>query len=126
MFQSAPGLLRRKSATPYDVFEVEEYQAKYYALMRFMVARDVGMIWTANPSSILKMFEKGAEFAEEIIRDVRDGTLSLARFVDSLTRAPSRIIRLDAEGVSDGAPLYELSFVKLRGVPLSNCRMKAS
>ncbi|MHC4938875.1 MAG: BamA/TamA family outer membrane protein [Planctomycetota bacterium] len=26
-------------------------------------------------------------------------------------------IRLDAEGVSDGAPLYELSFVKLRGVP---------
>ena len=76
IFKTTSGLLRRMSANPYDVFEIEDYQAKYYALMRCAMSRDVGMIWTANPSSILKMFQKGDEFAEEIIEDIRNGTLS--------------------------------------------------
>ncbi len=76
IFKTTSALVRRKSANPYDVFEIEDYQAKYYALMRCAMSHDVGMIWTANPSSILKMFEKGDEFAEEVIKDIRDGTLS--------------------------------------------------
>lgn len=87
IFKSTTGIVRRKSANPYDVFEIEDYQAKYYALMRCVIAKDVGMLWTANPSSILKMFEKGNEFAEEIIKDIRDGSLSAGHAIPPEVRA---------------------------------------
>lgn len=76
MYKNIPLLVRRAYAIPYPVFEIEDYGAKYYAIMRLAMARDVTLLCTANPSSILKMCEKGNEFGESIIRDIRDGTLS--------------------------------------------------
>ncbi|UCG32041.1 MAG: GH3 auxin-responsive promoter family protein, partial [Phycisphaerales bacterium] len=76
IYKNMPGLVRRLYSIPYDVFEIEDYQAKYYAIMRISLEDNVGFLCTANPSSILKMCEKANEFGEDIIRDVRDGTLS--------------------------------------------------
>ena len=87
MYKTMPRIVRHSYAIPYEVFEIEDYQAKYYALMRFALARSVGMIATANPSSILKMCEKADEFGEQIIRDVRDGTLAADYSIDGRWRA---------------------------------------
>jgi dihydroorotase len=35
---------------------------------------------------------------------VHDGTLSLARFVHSLTHAPAKVVGLDAVGIAEGSP----------------------
>lgn len=69
-------IVRRAYPVPYDVFEIADYEAKYYAIMRSGVAQDVRLLATANPSSVLKMCEKADEHAEKLIQDVRDGTLS--------------------------------------------------
>lgn len=76
MYKNIPALVRRAYAIPYPVFEIEDYSAKYYAIMRLAMAGDVTLLCTANPSSVLKMCEKGDEYGEAIIRDIRDGTLS--------------------------------------------------
>ncbi|TDJ75983.1 MAG: GH3 auxin-responsive promoter family protein [Planctomycetota bacterium] len=76
MYRDQNWLVRRAYPIPYPVFEIADYEAKYYAIMRAGVAADVRLLVTANPSSVLKMSEKADQFAEEIIRDVRDGTLS--------------------------------------------------
>jgi len=76
IYKNMPAIFRRKYAIPYHVFEIKDYQAKYYAVMRIAMEQDATVISTANPSSILKMCEKGNEFSEDIIRDIRDGTLS--------------------------------------------------
>ena len=34
MYKYMPGLVRRVYAIPYEVFEIADYQAKYYAIMR--------------------------------------------------------------------------------------------
>jgi hypothetical protein len=76
IYKNMPGIIRRAYSIPYEVFEIEDYQGKYYAIMRLALEHEVRMLCTANPSSILKMCEKANEFSEDIIRDIRDGTLS--------------------------------------------------
>jgi hypothetical protein len=76
MYKNQSAFVRKIYAIPYEVFEIEDYQAKYYTIMRIALDNDVRFLATANPSSILKMAEKANEFSEQIIRDIRDGTLS--------------------------------------------------
>lgn len=76
IYKGMPSIFRKKYAIPYRVFEISDYQAKYYTVMRIAMEQDATNISTANPSSILKMCEKGNEFGDDIIRDIRDGTLS--------------------------------------------------
>ena len=71
-----PGLVQSAYAVPYDVFEIQDYNAKYYAIMRLGLQEKVTMVATANPSSILKLAEMADRFSEDLIRDVRDGSIS--------------------------------------------------
>lgn len=48
--------------------------ARYYALLRCGIGRDVGILTTANPSSAIKLIETGQQHAERLVRDVADGT----------------------------------------------------
>ncbi len=70
-----PGIVQSAYAVPYDVYEIEDYEAKYYALLRFGVAENVSFLGTANPSSVLKLAEMADRLAEPLIRDIRDGRL---------------------------------------------------
>jgi len=71
-----PRVVQSAYAVPYDVYEIHDYEAKYYALLRLGLEREVSFIGTANPSSILKLAEMADANAEHLIRDLRDGTLS--------------------------------------------------
>ena len=82
-----PGLVQKAYAVPYDVFEVENYEAKYYALLRFSLAENITFIGTANPSSILMLAEMTDRFADRLIRDVHDGSLSTEINVEPKLRA---------------------------------------
>jgi hypothetical protein len=76
IYRDMSPMVRFFYAIPYEAFEIADYQAKYYTIMRMALMGNVGMICTANPSSILKMCDKANEFSEQIIRDIHDGTLS--------------------------------------------------
>jgi hypothetical protein len=76
LYRSTPRLVQATYLIPYPVFEVEDYAARYYAIMRLALAGRVTLLCTANPSSILKLCEVAEERAEELIRDVRDGSLA--------------------------------------------------
>ena len=96
MYKTAPGILRRMYSIPYDVFEIADYAAKYYAIMRMGLGDDVRFLATANPSSVLKMCEKGDQHAEEIIKDIRDGTLSAAYDIaPEIHHAISQVLKAD-------------------------------
>lgn len=71
-----PGLVQSAYAVPYDVYEIINYNAKYYAIMRLGVQDKVTVAATANPSSLLKLAEMADRFSEELIRDVHDGSIS--------------------------------------------------
>ncbi len=87
IYKNMPGIIRNAYAIPYDSFEIEDYGAKYYVIMRIALASEVTFLATANPSSILKMCEKANEFGERIIKDIHDGTLASDLPIESRIRS---------------------------------------
>lgn len=75
-YRNVSPFIRGLYAVPYEVFEIEDYDARYYTLLRLAAAQDIRMIYACNPSTIILLAEGLAKHAAEIVRDVRDGTLS--------------------------------------------------
>jgi GH3 auxin-responsive promoter len=75
-YRTMPGPVRSMYTAPYGVFAVEDYEAKYYTLLRLAAGQDISCIATVNPSTVLLLGDRLAQHTEAIIRDVRDGTLS--------------------------------------------------
>ena len=62
---------------PYVVSKIENTQAKYYTILRLGLADDnVGMITTANPSTLVQLAILADAEKGSLIRDIADGTLS--------------------------------------------------
>ncbi|WP_455234684.1 GH3 auxin-responsive promoter family protein [Thiogranum longum] len=87
IYKHMPALVQRAYSIPYEVFEIEDYQAKYYTIMRVALEHEVRFLATANPSSILKLCDKADAYSEQLIRDIRDGTLSTSLAVEPEIRA---------------------------------------
>jgi len=105
IYKNMPGVVRRAYSIPYEVFEIEDYQAKYYTIMRISLEHDVHFLATANPSSILQLIDKANEYSEDLIGDIRSGTLSSQQDVEPAIRQlvekrlrpnPKRAAQLDA------------------------------
>ncbi|HLJ12330.1 MAG TPA: GH3 auxin-responsive promoter family protein, partial [Planctomycetaceae bacterium] len=70
-------LVRTMYAVPGAVSKIKSPDAKYYTAMRLSLAnRIVGLITTANPSTLIQLAKIGDGYRDEIIRDIADGTLS--------------------------------------------------
>jgi hypothetical protein len=82
-----PRIVQSAYAVTYDAFEIEDYAAKYYALLRLGLADEVTFLGTANPSSILMLAEMADRYADSLIRDIHDGGLSNAFEVSPEIRA---------------------------------------
>ncbi|MGD1927752.1 MAG: GH3 auxin-responsive promoter family protein [Leptolyngbyaceae cyanobacterium] len=78
IYQQMPGLVRRAYAVPYPVFEIPDYDRRYWAIARFALARDVSFMGTPNPSTLLRLAAVMDEHHESLIRAIHDGTLGLA------------------------------------------------
>jgi hypothetical protein len=75
-YRTMPKPVQSMYTAPYPVFAVEDYEAKYYTLLRLAAGENISCIATVNPSTIVLLADRLAKHAEAIIRDVRDGSLS--------------------------------------------------
>jgi hypothetical protein len=73
--RNMPWLLRRAYASPYEVMEILDYDARYKVAIRMGYATQVSMMATPNPSTLLRLAETGAVEAAQVIRSIHDGTL---------------------------------------------------
>ena len=104
IYENMPRIVRRAYGIPYEVFLIDDYDSRYYALARTSLAQDVTFVGTANPSSILRMVECTDLHADDLIRDLFDGTLRKDLQIDpvirqvvesSLGRHPEKARRLE-------------------------------
>jgi hypothetical protein len=77
-YRTMPGPVKSMYTAPYGVFAIEDYEAKYYTLLRLAAGQNISCIATVNPSTIVLLGDRLARHTESIIRDVRDGSLSSA------------------------------------------------
>jgi GH3 auxin-responsive promoter len=112
VYRTMPGPVRSIYTAPYGVFAIEDYEAKYYTLLRLAAGQDISLIATVNPSTVLLLGDRLARHTESIVRDVRDGSLSADVPVpqdlrDSLHLRPDpdRARRLEQAAASGGGVL---------------------
>jgi hypothetical protein len=123
-YRTMPGPVKSMYTAPYGVFAVEDYEAKYYTLLRLAAGQDISLIATVNPSTIVLLADRLARYTEAIIRDVRDGSLSPDAAVPPELRAslhlrpqPERARRLErAAATGDGVLLPGLVWPKLAAI----------
>jgi hypothetical protein len=72
-----PLIARLMFVPPGDVARIHDYAAKHYTSLRLALATPkVGMIITANPSTLVEIARRADAERESLIRDIHDGTLS--------------------------------------------------
>jgi hypothetical protein len=76
IYQSSPRWIQNAYVVPYLVSEIKDFEAKYYVIMRLALEQEISFFGTPNPSTILRLVETADRCKEEIIRDIRDGTIA--------------------------------------------------
>ena len=74
--RDCPKFVKKLYASPASVFSIEDYTARYYTLMRMGIERNVTLIVTANPSTIVEMQNNVNEFYDDYCNDIEHGTLN--------------------------------------------------
>ena len=70
-------IVRFMYTIPYVVSKIDNPLAKYYTILRLGLADDnIGLITTANPSTLVQLATLADAEKESLIRDIADGTLS--------------------------------------------------
>ncbi len=76
MAEAQTRLVRRYYVVPAEVGRIPDATARYYCAMRFAVPAQPAFCVTASPATQLGLARTADRFAADLIRDIRDGTLS--------------------------------------------------
>ena len=74
-YTQCPAFVKKAYTAPNEVFEIADYKARYYCIMRLGIERNTTLIVTANPSTIVEMQNNVNEFYNDYCNDIEHGTL---------------------------------------------------
>ncbi|CCF85856.1 GH3 auxin-responsive promoter family protein [Nitrolancea hollandica] len=74
--RTQPSFIRRFYALPYEICTIKQVDLKYYLMLRAALTEDVRLLIMPNPSSLLLLAQKMASYAEELIHDIRMGSVN--------------------------------------------------
>ena len=63
--------------------EIEDEPSRYYAVLRLALVQDVRFLAGYHPSTILKLCLYASRYAEDLIEDIRAGTLKEGLRIDN-------------------------------------------
>ena len=75
-YKNMPQFVSNHYALPYEVFCIEDYEARYYTILRFGIEANVTNVATMNPLTILVLCQKIDKYTKEIIEDIGMGALN--------------------------------------------------
>jgi hypothetical protein len=75
VYRNSNAVLKSRQAIPYEMCEVEDYESRYYVILRNIVAAEISLVACINPSSTLLLAELAQKHAEDLIRDIYTGDL---------------------------------------------------
>jgi len=74
-YKNLPDIVKGLYALPPAVFDIADYETRYYCILRIGMAEDVTTVATLNPSTIVLLCEKIEKWNDRIIDDIEHGTL---------------------------------------------------
>ena len=112
IYESSPRWIQNAYAVPYEVAQVKDFEAKYYLIMRLGLEHEITFFASPNPSTILRLVETADRCKEEMIKDIRDGTIATCwdvpttlrnELIRRLTKNPARAQQLTKMASQHGA-----------------------
>ncbi len=70
--------IRRRHAVPYEAFALDDYDARYHAILVFALGGDLSNVTSVNPSTLVLLASRMRDRAEALLDDVAAGRLSHA------------------------------------------------
>ena len=118
VYEGMPGLVRRKYVLPAAVFDIEDYDTRFYAIAALAVSEgNISGIVTANPSTLVRLRDVVVDHWDQLIADIDRGELSVtgastARHFDAIQEQfqarPRRATALAALGDPAGVGYAQL------------------
>ena len=71
-----PAIIRKRFVTPPEVYDISDYTARYYVMMRLAIAHSVSYIVAPNPSTLLELIHNAEEYFDDYIEDIEKGSIS--------------------------------------------------
>lgn len=82
-------IIRSMYTVPLEVAKITDPEAKYYTALRLAMANPhVGLVMTANPSTLVHLGKMADRERERLIRDIADGTLAVRESLPPAIREP--------------------------------------
>jgi GH3 auxin-responsive promoter len=88
-----PKPIKKFYALPYELAKVKDVESKYYLMLRHSLPADIRMIMMPNPSSLLMLAEKMNVYVDDLLADIRAGTVN-DRYLPKGT--PKRLAQAEA------------------------------
>jgi len=74
-YNNLPDIVKGFYVLPYDLFYIEDYDARYYSILRISMEANVSVLASLNPSTFTLLCRRIPLFQERIIDDIEKGTL---------------------------------------------------
>ncbi len=74
-YKNMPWIIRNLYALPYDVFRIQDYESKYYCILRIGMEHNITTVATLNPSTLALLCGKIEKYKDRIIKDIERGTI---------------------------------------------------
>lgn len=85
-YRNLPSIIRGFYVIPYEVFDIQDYEARYYCILRIAMAHNITTIATLNPSTITLLCQKIEKYRDILIEDIEKGTLYKKLDIPARTR----------------------------------------
>jgi hypothetical protein len=86
-YRRLPITVRRIYCLPHAVFEITDYDSRYYAILRIAMSHNVTDVATLNPNTLILLCQKIGKWQDEIISDIENGTLTSRLIIDAGVRS---------------------------------------
>lgn len=86
-YKNLPAVVRGLYALPPEVFEIADYDKRYYCMMRIAAEQNVTTVATLNPTTLVLLSQKLELWRDSIIKDVEDGSIDPNLDIDPEVRA---------------------------------------
>lgn len=74
--KNCPGFVKKLYVSPSEVFNIEDYTARNYVIMRMGIERNTTLCVTANPSTMVEMQKNVDYWFDEYVKDIENGTIT--------------------------------------------------
>jgi hypothetical protein len=116
-YKNMPSIVKKKYVIPHSVFEVKDYQVKYYLILLLALQhKDITYIGSANPSTFLQLNNMLKERKEDLLKDLQSKSPDAvkSKISDSLYALISKLLKPSKGRLAEVSELLQSKDISMK------------